>query len=70
MSTSCCVSMFLSDGRKQDAVTTNSHIKHFIELLKERKLLTSLLTTFWVNNDGYCDQYIRAFALYILSVMS
>ena len=32
---------FLLDDSKQDAATTTSHSKKLIELLKERKLLTS-----------------------------
>ena len=36
---------FLSDDSKQDASTTTLHIKHFIDLLKEKKVLTSTLST-------------------------
>ena len=32
---------FLSDNRKQDAVTTNAHSKRFIDRLKFEKILTT-----------------------------
>ena len=32
---------FLSDDRKQDAATTNAHIKHLISFLKEKKVMTT-----------------------------
>ena len=60
---------FLSDDSKQDVATTTSHRKCLIELLKERKLLTSSLSTIWKITDGYADQYICASELYLMSVM-
>ena len=69
MSTSCSVSLFLSNDSKQDAATTNAHIKHFIALLKERKLFMSSLSTIWESTDGFVEQYICALALYLMSVM-
>ena len=38
---------FLLGGSKQDTSTTTSHSKHFIELLKKQKQLTSTLGTIW-----------------------
>ena len=48
-------SLVLSDDSKQDAATTNSHSKCFIEMLKERNLLTSSFSTIWENTDGCAD---------------
>ena len=38
---------FSSDDSKQDADTTTSHIKPLISLLKEKKLMTTSLSTIW-----------------------
>ena len=46
---------FLSDDIKQDAVTTTSHNKRFIKMLKKRKILASELCTIWENTDGCAD---------------
>ena len=35
---------FLSDDKKQDAATTTAHSKILISLLKEKKLMTTLLS--------------------------
>ena len=48
---------FLSDDSKQDADTTTSYSKSFIELLKEIKVLTSSLSKIWENTDDYAEQY-------------
>ena len=69
MSASCSVLIFFSDYSKQDSATTTSHNKHLIELLKERKVLTSSLSTIWENTDGFAEQYRCASALYLMSVM-
>ena len=69
MSTSCIVSPFLSDDIKQDAATTTSHRIVLIALLKERKLLMSLLSTIWENTDVCAEQYGCDSALYLMSVM-
>ena len=61
---------FLSDDRKKDAATTTAHSKRLISLLKEKKVLTTSLSTIWENNDGCAEQYICASALYLMSVMS
>ena len=61
---------FLSDNIEQDAVTTTPYSKRLIELLKERKLLESALSTIWKNTDGCAEQYIFASALYLMSVMT
>ena len=60
---------FLLDDSKQDAYTTTSHINCFIELPKERKLLTSSLSKIWGNTDGSEEQYRFSSALYLMSVM-
>ena len=61
---------FLSDDSKQDAATTTAHRKLFISLLKNKKLLTTSLSTIWKNTDGCAEQYRFASALYLMSVMS
>ena len=63
MSTSCSVSLFLSDYRKQDNATTNSHSKRLIEILRERNLLASSLCTIWENTDDCAEQFICDSAL-------
>ena len=63
MSTSCSVLQFFSDDSKQNAVTTTSHSKSLIELLKEQKVLMSTLSTIWGNTDGCAEKYICASAL-------
>ena len=61
---------FLYDDSKQDADTTTPHNKRLIDLLKERKELTSSLSTIKENTDDCGVQYICASALYILSLIS
>ena len=61
---------FFLDYRKKYATTTNSHIKCLIELLKERNLLTSSLSTIWGDTDGCEEQYLCISELYLMSVMS
>ena len=61
---------FFSGDSKQDAVTTTSHSKRVIELLKEQKLLLSTLSKIWENTDGCAEQYICSSALYLVSVLS
>ena len=60
---------FLSDDSKQDAVTTTAHSKRFISFLKDKKVLTSSLSTIWENTDGCAEKYRCASALYLISVM-
>ena len=69
-STSCSVSQFLFDYSKQDSDTTTTPSKHFIALLKYKKLFTILLSTIWENPDSCDEQYRCASVLYLLSVMS
>ena len=38
---------FLSDDIKQDSATTITHSKRFIQFLKDKKLLTTSLSTIW-----------------------
>ena len=61
---------FLFYNSKQDAATTNSHSKHLISVLKEKKLMTKAFSTIWGNTYGCDEQYICASALYLMSVMS
>ena len=60
---------FLSDNSKQVSANTTTHSKHFISLIKEKKL-TASLSTIWENTDGCAKQYRFASALYLMSVMS
>ena len=46
---------FLSDDIKQDAATTTSHIKKLISLLKNKRVLTTSLSTIWENTDGCAE---------------
>ena len=48
---------FLSDNIKQDAATTTAHSKRLVSLLNEKTLLTTLLSTVWVNTDSCAEQY-------------
>ena len=59
----------MSDDSKKDSATTAQHIIFLIEMWKERKVLTSLLSKIWENNDGCAEKYICASALYIIPVM-
>ena len=68
-STSCSVSLFLSDNRKHDAATTTEHSNHLIALLTDKKVLTTYLSKIWENTDGCAEQYICASALYLMSGM-
>ena len=54
---------FLSDDSKQDAATTTAHTKRLISLLKDKKLLTTSLSTMWENTDDCAEQYRCASAL-------
>ena len=38
---------FLSDDSKQDSTTTNAHRKYLISLIKEKKVMTTSLSTIW-----------------------
>ena len=38
---------FLSDYSKHDAATTTAHIKHLISFIKEKKVITTSLSTIW-----------------------
>ena len=61
---------FLSDYIKQYADTTTAHINRLISLLKNKKVLTTSISTIWGNTDDFCEQYICDSALYLMSVMS
>ena len=62
--------IFSPDDSKQDTATTNTNSKRLIEMLKEKKVLTSTLSTIWENNDGCAEQYICPSELYLISVLS
>ena len=66
MSMPCNVSFFLSDYSKQDDANNTAHRKRLIEMLKEKKGLTSKLITIWENTDGCAEKYILASALYLM----
>ena len=38
---------FLSDNSKHDAATTTAHSKRLISFLKDKKLMTTSLSTIW-----------------------
>ena len=61
---------FLSDDSKQDTSTTTSHSKQLISLPKNKKVLTTSLSTIWENTDGRAEKYICASVLYLISVVS
>ena len=61
---------FLSDNNKQDSATTTSKSKQLISLIKNKRVLTTSLSTIWENTDGCAEQYRCASVLYLLSVMS
>ena len=61
---------FLSYDRKQDDATTIAHSKHIIELLKQRNILYSELSTLWENTDGCAENYRCDAALYLMSMLS
>ena len=54
---------FLSDDRKQDAATTTTRSRQLISLIKDKNLLTTSLSTIWVNTDVCAEQYRCASAL-------
>ena len=55
---------------KQDVSTTAEHIKHIIELLKNRTVLLAAMSTIWENSDGCVEKYCCATALYLLSMLA
>ena len=61
---------FLSGDSKQDYATTTAHSKRLISLLKDKKILTTSLSTIWENTDGCAKQYICASVLYLMSFVS
>ena len=69
-STSCSVSLFLSDDSKNDAATNTAHSKSLIALLKGKTLLTKSLSTIWENTGSCAEQYRHASEIYLMSVMS
>ena len=48
---------FLLGDSKQYAANTTAHTKCLIQILKERKVFASSLSTIWENTDGCAYQY-------------
>ena len=46
---------FLSDNSKQDAATTTVHINSLISWIKDKKVLTTSLSTIRENTDGWAE---------------
>ena len=63
-------SSFLSDDSKQYDATTATHVKRIIELLQNRKICFSVLSTIWESTDECAEQYICETALYLLSILA
>ena len=59
----------LSDDSKHDAATTNENRNSLIELIKEKNVFTTSLSTTWEKNYGCAEQYRCASTLYLISVM-
>ena len=59
----------LSDDSKQYSATATAHIKLLILLLKDKKILTTSLSTILRNTGGCAKQYRCASVLYLMSVM-
>ena len=59
-----------SDYRKQDAATTYEHSKLIIELLQNRTVFLSDMSTIWGNMDGFSEKFRCVIALYLLSMLS
>ena len=68
MSTSCSVSFFFSDDRKQDDTNITTHSKRLIEIFK--CIFTSALSIICENTDGCAEQYRCVSSLYPMSVLS
>ena len=62
--------VFFSYEIKQDSVTTASHSKRNIALLKQRNILPSKLITLLENTDGCAENYICFTELYLFSMLS
>ena len=70
MSTSCSISLFLSDNIKHDAATTTPHSKRSILLFEDKNVLTTSLGKFSENTNGCAKQYRCASEIYLMSVIS
>ena len=57
---------FLSDDIKKDDATKTTHSKLLMSLIKNKRVLTTSLSTIWENTDGCSDQYRCASALYLM----
>ena len=64
-----CIHSFFSDFRKQNDATTAVHRKTSIELLKNRQLIFSYLSTIWESTDGCNERCICGTALYLLLML-
>ena len=63
-------SPFLSDASNKYASTTAAHSKWIIELLKNRELIVTDISTIWDHLDGCDDQYRCPTAFYLLSMLA
>ena len=52
------------------SVIIQKGVKHIIELLKQRNILSSELSTLWENTDGCAEHYRCATALHLMSMLS
>ena len=60
----------MPDDSKQDDTNIAAHSKQIIELIQNRKISFSELSTMWENTDGCAEQYICDTALYLLSMLA
>ena len=51
----------------QGNAATTAHRKRLISFLKNKKVLTTSLSTIWKNTDGCAEQYRCASVLYLMS---
>ena len=61
---------FFPDDSKQDSATTYEHSKLIIEMLQNRTVLFSDMSTVCENTDVCADQYCFTTALYLLLIFS
>ena len=62
--------IFFSDDRNQDVETTDKHINLIIGLLKNRTVLFADMINIQGNTDGSTEQYHRANAVYLSSMLA
>ena len=52
MSRQAVFQSFLSDDTKKDSITTEAHSKYIIEILQNREIFFTDISTIWENMDG------------------